>query len=116
MFKLAAVLLAIIFVAVSHGFIIGNVGGYIDRPDLIDDSFVQSLTSLAAEHLAIKENLILNHLKVTGVQTQVVAGLNYKIDFTAQPVNGISTSLKTCHTIIYVRFDKTTSVTEAKCD
>jgi hypothetical protein len=114
MFKLAVILLATVFVAASHG--ASLTGGYTDRPELVDDSFVKSLASYAAEHLAIKENLILNHIKVTGVQTQLVAGLNYKIDFTAEPVNGISGQIKNCHTIIYVRFDKTTSVTSAQCD
>ncbi|CAF3909935.1 unnamed protein product, partial [Rotaria sp. Silwood1] len=90
-------------------------GGYTNRPELIKDKYVQGLTSYAAEYLATKENLFLNHLKVTGVQTQVVAGLNYKIDFSGKSVDGSSGQLKTCQAIIYVRLDHTQQVTSVKC-
>ena len=114
MFKIAIILLATMLVAVSYGAALP--GGYTDRPDLIEDSSVKALASHVAEHLAVTQNLILDHLKVTRVQIQIVAGINYKLDFTAAPVNGIGGKIRTCHATIYVRFDSTQKITEAQCD
>ncbi|CAF1397775.1 unnamed protein product [Rotaria sordida] len=112
MFKLFAVFLGAMLLAVSYG---GIPGGYTDRPELIEDPFVKSLTSFAAEYYAKKENIFLSRLKVTHVQTQIVAGVNYKLDFTGEIVSDISGKLATCNAVIYVRFDQTQSVTNIEC-
>ena len=115
MFKLTAILLATLFVAGTHGFLAAAVGGFSDRPELLEDATVKSLTVLAAEHLAVTQNLILSRVKVIRVQTQVVAGVNYKIDFTGEPANGISAKLTTCQALIYVRFDSSKTITQVQC-
>ena len=116
MVKLVAVFLATMLVVASQAFMIGGVGGYTDRPELLTDPSITPLVRYAAEQLALQDNLILDNIKVTRVQTQVVAGVNYKLDFTAQPVNGIHVQPKTCQAIIYVRFDSTMKLTNAHCD
>ena len=119
MFKLAVLLVAAMCIATSQGLfaggVVGGVGGFVDRPELIDDQTVQALTSFAAENLAITQNLILSKLKVISVQTQVVAGVNYQIDFKAEPVNGVSGQTTTCRVVIYVRFDSTKNILSSQC-
>ena len=109
------VVLAALLVVASNGLITGRVGGYTDRPELVGDSNTKALVSYVAEHLALEQNLILDHLKVIRVQTQLVAGINYKLDFTAEPVNGLHGKITTCQAIIYVRFDSTRKITSAEC-
>jgi hypothetical protein len=89
------------------------LGGYSDRPALKEDSIVQRLVSYTAEHLAATQNLILDHLKITRVQTQVVAGINYKIDFTGETMYR---GLMECQAVIFVRPDLSTTITEVECD
>ncbi|CAF1198006.1 unnamed protein product [Rotaria sp. Silwood1] len=112
MFKIFAVILGTMLVAVNCGLL---PGGYSDHPELLHDSRVQALATYAAEYLAIKENIYLSHIKLTRVQTQVVAGMNYKLDFTAESISGGSGKLTTCQAIIYVRFDQTQKVTKVEC-
>lgn len=115
MFKLTVVLLAALFIATTQGFPAPPIGGYTDRPELLEDPRVVSLTMFAAEYMALTQNIILNRVKVIGVQTQVVAGVNYKIDFAGEPVSGIITERITCHALIYVKFDSTKQIQEVKC-
>jgi len=110
MLKLIAIFLATIVFAVNCS---TRLGGYSDRPALIQDSIVQRLVAYASEHLAATENLIFDHTKITRVQTQVVAGINYKIDFTGETNYH---ELMECQVVIFVRPDLTTTITEAECD
>lgn len=112
MYKLFALFLVTILISVSYS---TRAGGYSDHPELINDPTVKGLVVYVAESLASSENLFLVNLKVTGVQTQVVAGRNYKINFTADSVNGGQTQAKQCETVVYVRFDQFKSITSAKC-
>lgn len=104
MLKLIAILLAITLTAVNGSM---RLGGYSDHPELLHDAKVQGLISYVKEYLATTQNLILDDIEITRVQTQVVAGMNYKIEFTADSA--------TCEAVIYVRFDGTTKVTTAQC-
>ena len=104
MLKLIAILLAITFTTINGGM---NFGGYTDRPELIHDIQVHRLVRYATEYLTSTQNLYLYDIKIERVQTQVVAGTNYKIDFSGGSV--------TCQAIIYVRFDGTTKLTSAQC-
>jgi hypothetical protein len=127
MFKLAAILLATLFVANCHGFLginpgnigniggLGNLGGYTERPELLGDQKMQALVSYAAESLSIAQNLILNNLKVIRVQTQLVNGVNYKLDFTAEPINGISGQTTTCQVVINVGLDFVNQILQSQC-
>jgi hypothetical protein len=112
MFKLAVVLLATLLVAVSHGAFPGMTGGYTDHSEMIGTPAMKGLIGVVVEHLTVKENLILDDIKITRVQTQVVNGINYKLDFTGHGMNGKET---TCQAVIYVKFDSTKSVTSAQC-
>lgn len=109
MLKLLAIFLTITLAAVNGSM---HLGGYSDRPELLQDAKVQELAVYVSEHLATTQNLILDHIQMTGVQTQTVAGTNYKIEFTAQ---SISPEPVTCEAVIYVRFDGTKTVTRAQC-
>ena len=113
MIKLAAAALLLLVVA-CHGFL-GNLGGYVDRPELINDQTTQALANYAAEHIATTQNLLLEHIKVIRVQTQLVNGVNYKINFTAEPVEGISGQTTTCEVVINVRFDSVKNIAQAQC-
>jgi hypothetical protein len=115
MLKLTVVLLAALFIAATDGFITAAVGGYSDRPELLEDPTVVSLTMSAVEHLALTQDLVLKRVKITRVQTQIVAGVNYKIDFTGEPFNGRNLKLTTCQALIYVRFDSTKQIQKVQC-
>lgn len=104
MLKLIAILLAITFATIHGGM---NLGGYSDRPELIQDVKVHRLVRYAIDYLTTSQNLYLYNIQITRVQTQVVAGTNYKIDFSGGSM--------ICQAIIYVRFDDTTSLTSAQC-
>ncbi len=109
MLKFIVLFLATILIAVNCS---TGLGGYSDRPQLIEDAIVQRLTRYASEHIATTQNLVLDHIKITRVQTQVVAGINYKIDFNAQSAKG---KLMSCQALIYVQPDLTTKITEGQC-
>jgi hypothetical protein len=100
-------------IAVSYASLLG---GYSDRPELLEDENIQSLTNYVVEYLATTQDLILNNYRITRVQTQIVAGINYKIDFTAESIQGGNEKILTCQAIIYVRFDSTKKITKAQCD
>ncbi|CAF0783768.1 unnamed protein product [Rotaria sordida] len=112
MLKLAAALL--VLVVACHGFL-PNVGGYKDRPDLVNDDKIKALTSYAAEYLSKAQNLFLANLRIIKVQTQVVDGLNYKIDFSATPVNGAPGQKTTCQVVVHVRFDSSKNIAQSQC-
>ncbi len=109
MLKFIVLFLATILIAVNCS---TRLDGYSDRPKLIEDAIVQSLTRYASEHIATTQNLVLDHIKITRVQTQVVAGINYKIDFNAQSAKG---KLMSCQTVISVQPDLTTKIIEGQC-
>jgi hypothetical protein len=115
MFKIAFVLVLTMCIAISQGFLTLPVGSYGERPELIKDQVVQALTSYAAEYLARTQNLVLKNLTVIRVQTQVVAGVNYKIDFKAQPVNGVDGQTTTCQVTINVRWDAMKNILQSQC-
>lgn len=112
MLKLIALFLALTLTAV-HSTIL--LGGYSDRPDLIQDAEVQGLVKYASQYLASTQNLVLNYIKIRHVQTQVVAGMNYKIDFTGQSMDNYRNDYMDCQTVIYVRFDGTKRITDIQC-
>ena len=93
-----------------------RLGGYSDRPQLKEDSIVQGLVRYASQHIATSQNLILDHIKITRVQTQVVAGINYKIDFTAETGQDHHAKSVNCQTLIYVKPDLSTTISEAECN
>src|SRR4051812_34504092 len=100
MLKLIALLLAITLITVNGSI---SFGGYGDRPDLIQDAKVRELVNYATEHLASTQNLVLNHIRIQRVQTQVVAGMNYKIGFIGESVGNYNSGSMDCQAVIYVR-------------
>jgi hypothetical protein len=112
MFKVAAVLLML--VVASHGFLsqLGQVGSYVNRPELLNDPTVQALVKFASESLSKPENA-LKALYTTRVETQVVAGMNYRINFIAELAEGKTTS---CQVVIFVSLSAEQKMTEFKCD
>ena len=113
--KLTVVLLATMLVAMTQAFLPIGVGGYIDKPELVNDQFVSALTSFAAEKIAEAQNLFLTNLKVVRVQTQLVSGTNYKIEFVAEPVNGVEGQTTRCEVVIYVRWDALKNLAQSQC-
>ena len=81
MHKFAAALLVLI-IAFHGTFGQMMVGGYSDRPDLIQHDTTLLLTDLAVDYLLAAQNLKLTDLEITRLQIQVVSGTNYKINFT----------------------------------
>jgi hypothetical protein len=109
MFKLAAVLLMLV---VACNGLFGNLpGGYVDRPELIKDPTVQALIQYVSESLSQPENA-LKPLETLRVQTQVVNGMNYKIDFTGELAKGQTTI---CQVVINVRYDAVRSILQSSC-
>ena len=115
MLKLSALVFVALVLAVSHGLAIGGVGGYTDRPELLEDATVQSVAAFAVEQLAQTQNLSLRRMKLTRVQTQVVAGVNYKLEFTAPIGPLIAGRLSSCEVTVYARFDGTKTISDVRC-
>ncbi|CAF2386611.1 unnamed protein product [Rotaria sp. Silwood2] len=90
-------------------------GGYTNRPDLVDSDVVKSLTVYAAKVLATTQNLFLANLRVIKVQVQVVNGLNYKIDFSAETVYDESDRKTTCQVVVNVRPDSIKDLIQSQC-
>ncbi|CAF0816489.1 unnamed protein product [Rotaria sp. Silwood1] len=112
MLKLVAALLVLV---VACNAFFPNVGGYTDRPDLVNSDLVKGLTVYAAEVLATTQNLFLTNLRTIKVQIQVVNGLNYKIDFSAEPVDGAPGQKTTCQVVINVRPDSIKNLIQSQC-
>ncbi|CAF1123127.1 unnamed protein product [Adineta steineri] len=112
MFKVVAVFFMLL--VACHG-LSGINGGYQERPDLIEDKSVLLLTHFAAEYLSTSQNLLLENFRVVRVQTQLVNGMNYKIDFVAKPVNDISGEKTTCQVVIHVSFQSVKSILQSQC-
>lgn len=89
------------------------VGGFMDRPDLLNSPMTDSMVKLAVKDLAQKSNLNVSPIKILEVATQVVNGINYRITFTARPYATIS--VLTCTTKIYQPFQGPESVSSAAC-
>ncbi|CAF1421816.1 unnamed protein product [Adineta steineri] len=115
MVKLITIFLAALLVVGSQSLNIGKVGGYTDHPELIENSNIKALVKYAAEYLASNDNLDLGEITITRVQTQLVAGTNYKIEFTSRSNNG-DNKLTICEAVIYERFDSTRKITSAHCN
>ena len=113
MLRFFAVFLALVLLTVDCDTLLGS---YSDRPQLKEDSIVQGLVRYASQHIASNQNLALDHIKITRVQTQVVAGINYKIDFTAETGRDHHAKSVTCHTLINVQPDLSTTIKEAECN
>jgi len=113
MFKLAVVIL---MVAVAcNGFITDGLGSYSDHPELLSDKTVQDLTNYAVKTIFMGSNPFLKNLKIVRVQTQLVKGTNYKIDFIGEPVNGISGQKTTCQVVINVGLDSVQTILQSQC-
>ncbi|CAF0821761.1 unnamed protein product [Adineta steineri] len=112
MFKVAAVFFMLL--VACHG-LFSKAGSYQERPDLIEDKSVLLLTHFAAGYLHTSQNLLLQDYRVIRVQTQLVNGMNYKIDFVAKPVNDISGEKTTCQVVIHVSFQSVKSILQTQC-
>lgn len=112
MLKFFVIFLGSLLVAANCDLI---VGGYTNRPDLLEDKTVKELVSLATDHVATKDNVFLKNIKIIRVQTQVVAGTNYKINFSGEVNSDKGTITNKCQAIIYVNLESTRQVTSVKC-
>ncbi|CAF0792177.1 unnamed protein product [Rotaria sp. Silwood1] len=90
------------------------VGGFTDRPDLIDSPITRNMIKLATNELKKSQNLDVSLLTVLSVATQVVNGVNYRIVFAARPYS--SDGLLICETKIYRQFNGEQSVSSIRCD
>ncbi|CAF0776582.1 unnamed protein product [Didymodactylos carnosus] len=106
---LKLICLSILFIVTCNGM----PGGYKDRPELLNDPIIHSLTSFGVEKLFESQNLKLTNVKVTRVQTQLVAGTNYKIDFTAKSVR--TEAQTTCQMVIFVKLDGQRTLSQSQC-
>jgi len=110
MLKLIVLFLATMLIVANCS---NGLSDYADRPQLKDDTIVQNLARYASEQIAAAQNLVLDHIKITRVQTRVIAGIDYKIDFNAQTSKG---KLMSCQTLISVQPDLSTKIIEGRCD
>ncbi len=110
MLKLIVIFLTIILIGVNCTIL----GSYADRPELKQDRIIQGLVKYTSEHLATTKNLLLDNIKITRVQTQVVAGINYKIDFTGDSIK--SGKSVTCQAALFVQPDLSVKINQAQCN
>ncbi len=89
------------------------LGGYTNRPDLIKSPITQSMVKLAVIELARSENLQVKPIAVISVSSQLVNGINYRIEFTAG--TQLSGAILNCVTQIYKPFIGQPSVSSVEC-
>ncbi|CAF1133046.1 unnamed protein product [Adineta ricciae] len=106
MFKLLVALS--LFVAIQ-----GQVGGFTDRPDLLNASETTAMVRLAVNNIKDKQNLLVSPINVVSVATQLVNGINYRIVFTARSPS--ATGFLTCTAKVYQSFAGAQSVSSATC-
>ncbi|CAF3392602.1 unnamed protein product [Rotaria socialis] len=107
MFK---ILIALSLLVVIQGQL---AGGFTDRPDLLNDATTRVMVQLSVSELAKTTNLAVSLIKVVKVATQVVNGINYRIDFIARPLS--SDAVLTCSTKIYQSFQGQRTVSSVGC-
>ncbi|CAF0741691.1 unnamed protein product [Didymodactylos carnosus] len=88
-------------------------GGYTNRPDLIHSTLAAQFVKLAKSKIEGENNLYLVNDKVTHVETQVVAGINYKITFTADSL--LTSSSVICTAVVYQNFSGAQKLTSTEC-
>jgi hypothetical protein len=92
-----------------------SLGGFSDRPDLIDSPITKVMVELSVNHLANSENkLRVVRIDVLHVSRQIVNGKNYYIVFTAHPSS--SDNVLVCTAKVYEPRQGEISVTSVECD
>ena len=112
MFKLVGILLLV--TVACNGLFTDLLSSYVDHPELVSDKTVMDLVTFAIEAMYTEINTLEN-LVIERVQTQLVKGLNYKIDFTADLSKvGIDQKIS-CQVIIYVGIDGSKQLVHYEC-
>jgi hypothetical protein len=91
----------------------GQLGGFINRLDLVDSEITQPMIKMAIQKLSATENVQVSLVKVVDVATQIVNGINYRINFIGRSLS--TNTFVTCATQIYQPFNGPESVTSVKC-
>jgi hypothetical protein len=107
MFKLLIALS--LFLAIQGG----PIGGFIDRPELIESAATQEMLQLAVAELAKTENLDITPVHVFSVSSQLVNGVNFRIFFLARQSESMDELI--CSTKIYQTTTGARSVSSVKC-
>lgn len=107
MFKLIVALT--LFVAIQGQL----MGGFTDRPDLLQQPATQVMVRLATEELTKTQNLRVTPINVISVATQVVNGINYRVVFTARSLSALT--FYTCTAKVYQSFAGAQSVSSVVC-
>ena len=89
------------------------IGGYHERPDLVNSPTTRTMVKLAVTELAKTQNLEVSPIDVFSVATQVVNGINFRIVFSAH--NAGADNALFCTTTVYQRFTGQQSVTSVNC-
>ncbi|CAF0787389.1 unnamed protein product [Adineta steineri] len=89
-------------------------GGFTNRPELVDQESTGALVRLAVQELKDQQNLFVSPVKVLTVGTQVVAGMNYHIVFTARSFS--TAGVLTCTARVYQHFTGVQTVSSVACD
>lgn len=92
----------------------GQIGGFVDRPELVLDATTKLMVNLAVTELAKTQNLEVESADVFSVATQLVNGVNYRIGFTVQTSG--SKSLLICSAKVYQSFNGQPSVNSVSCN
>lgn len=90
------------------------IGGYIDRPDLLESPVTNLMVKLAVTDLAQAQNLQVTNTHVINVATQVVNGVNFLVVFTAQKAD--TTNLLICTAKVYQPIEGQRSLTSVQCE
>lgn len=89
------------------------VGGYIDRPDLLESPVTQLMVKLAVNDLAQAQNLQVTGTHVVNVATQLVNGVNFLVVFTAQKAD--TSDVLLCSAKFYQPIEGARSLTSVQC-
>lgn len=106
MFKII-IALSLLFVAQAQ-----LIGGFVNRPDLVSSDLAQSLVSMSVENLASSQNLRVFPLNIISVSTQLVNGINYRVEFVGRTS---SNTFTTCTLRAYQSFTSEPTISSVSC-
>lgn len=89
------------------------LGGFTDRPDLLDSALTRSMVKLAVTELANGQNIRASPMNIVSVSSQVVNGVNYRVVFTARSVT--TNAGLTCTAKVFQQFSGAQSLSSVTC-
>lgn len=106
-------------IAFSCAFPFGGIslpGGFSENTGLLNSEQVRGWVEQGLTEYNRLHNAVLNNIKVTSVKTQVVAGMNYQIQFEADLTDSIVGKHIKCNVDVFVSLSNIPQIKTPTCD